>query len=168
FVGINGLKIQAELNAVRPFTYSYFENPSTMNTLQNYGHYNTPLAHPLGANFNEILGGISFHKKRWIFEAMSTYAKVGLDSSVNFSIGQNIYQPYNEREKEYGYITGGGINTTILNNSFKVSYVLNPKMQTIIQLGISNRTYQNKYGNESSNWITFGIKTALINQYFDI
>lgn len=168
FVGINGLKIQAELNTVRPFTYSYFENPSTMNTLQNYGHYNAPLAHPLGANFNEVLGGISFHKKRWIFEAMSTYAKVGLDSSVNFSIGQNIYQPYNEREKEYGYKTGGGINTTILNNSFKVSYVLNPKMQTVIQLGINNRTYQNKYGNESSNWITFGIKTALINQYFDI
>jgi hypothetical protein len=168
FVGIDGLKIQLELNSVRPFTYSYYEAPSSLNTLQNYAHYNTPLAHPLGANFNEVLGGISFHKKRWIFEAMSNFAKVGLDTNANFSIGQNIYQPYNEREKEYGYQTGGGLSTTILNNSFKVSYVLNPKMQTIIQLGINNRSYKNTYGNESSNWITFGIKTALINQYFDI
>lgn len=165
--GINGLKIQLEYNTVRPFTYSYFENPSSLNTLQNYGHYNSPLAHPLGANFKEVIGGISYHKKRWIFEAQSTYAKVGLDSN-QFSLGQNIYQPYNNREKDYGYITGGGINTTIMNNSFKVSFVLNPKMQTIIQLGVNNRRYKNDFVNESTNWFSFGIKTALINQYFDI
>ncbi len=156
-----------EYNTARPFTYSYFEAPSALNTLQNYGHYNFPLAHPLGANFKEVIGGISYHKKRWIFEAMSTYAKVGLDSN-QFSVGQDIYQPYNNREKEYGYQTGGGINTSIINNSLKISFVLNPKMQTIIQLGVNNRTYKNSYVNESSNWITFGIKTALINQYFDI
>lgn len=165
--GLNGLKIQLEYNTARPFTYSYFEQPSSLSTLQNYGHYNSPLAHPLGANFKEVIGGISYHKKRWIFEAMSTYAKVGLDSNL-FSVGQDIYQPYNNREKEYGYQTGGGINTSIINNSLKVSFVLNPKMQTIIQLGVNNRTYKNNYTNESSNWITFGIKTALINQYFDI
>lgn len=168
FVGIKGLKIQLEYNTVRPFTYSYYEVPSSLNTLQNYGHYNSPLAHPLGANFKEIVGGLSFHKKRWIFETMSTFAKIGLDTNSNFSIGQDIYQPYNNREKEYGYITGGGTNTTIINNSFKVSFVLNPKMQTIIQLGINNRSYKNEFINESSNWFSFGIKTALTNQYFDI
>lgn len=166
--GIKGLKIQLEYNTVRPFTYSYYEVASSLNTLQNYGNYNSPLAHPLGANFKEIVGGLSFHKKRWIFEAMSTFAKIGLDTNSNFSIGQDIYQPYNNREKEYGYQTGGGTNTTIMNNSFKVSFVLNPKMQTIIQLGINNRTYKNAFINESSNWFSVGIKTALINQYFDI
>lgn len=166
-LGINGLKIQLEYNTVRPFTYSYFEAPSSLNTLQNYGHYNSPLAHPLGANFKEVVGGVIYHKKRWVFEAQSTFAKIGLDSN-SFSLGQNIYQPYNNREKDYGYITGGGINTTIMNNSLKVSFVLNPKMQTIIQLGINNRTYKNDFVNESTNWFSFGIKTALINQYFDI
>ncbi len=165
--GVNGLRIQLEYNVVRPFTYSYFENPSTLSTLQNYGHYNSPLAHPMGANFKEMIGGIAYHKHRWIFEVQSTFAKIGLDSN-NFSLGQNIYEPYNNREKDFGYNIGGGINTSILNNSLKVSFVLNVKMQTIIQLGVTNRSYKNSYVNESSNWISFGIKTALINQYFDI
>ncbi|TXB63883.1 hypothetical protein FRY74_11545 [Vicingus serpentipes] len=166
FLGINNLKVQAEYNVVRPFTYSYYQDASTLNTLQNYGHFNSPLAHPLGANFNEVVGGITYNNKRWIFEAMTSLASVGLDSN-NFSVGQNIYQPYNNREQDYGYNTGGGINTKIMNNSLKVSFVLNPEMQTIIQLGVNNRTVKNDYSNSSTNWISFGIKTALINQYFD-
>lgn len=167
FLGINNLKVQAEFNMARPFTYSYYEDPSSLNTLQNYGHFNSPLAHPLGANFNEMVGSISYSKKRWIIEAMSSFATVGLDSN-NYSLGQNIYLPYNQREQEFGYNNGGGISTKIMNNSLKMSFVLSPKMQTLIQLGVHNRTYSNTYGNTSSNWITFGIKTALINQYFDI
>jgi len=165
--GINNIKFQTELNIVRPFTYSYYEESSSLNTLQNYGHFNSPLAHPLGANFIEGLGGITYANKRWVIETMSSFAQVGLDNN-NFSIGQNIYQPYNEREQDYGYSLAGGVKTQILNNSLKVSYILNPKMQTIIQFGVNNRMYKNDYTNTSSNWFTFGIKTALINQYFDI
>lgn len=167
FLGFNNLKIQGELNMVRPFTYSYYEDPSSLNTLQNYAHYSSPLAHPLGANFNEALGQITYAKKRWIIEAMSSFATIGYDTN-SFSVGQNVYQPYNNRETEYGYNVAGGLNTKIMNNSLKVSYVLNPKMQTIIQLGVNNRMVKNDFSNSSSNWITFGIKTALINQYFDI
>lgn len=166
FLGLKNIKVQAEYNYVRPFTYSYYQDEANLSTLQNYGHFNSPLAHPLGANFKEVLGGITYNNKRWIFEAMTSIASVGLDSN-NFSVGQNIFQPYNEREQEYGYNTGGGINTKIMNNSLKVSFVLNPEMQTIIQLGVNNRSVKNDYTNTSSNWVTFGIKTALINQYFD-
>ena len=165
--GLKNIKFQAELNIVRPFTYSYYQEPSSLNTLQNYGHFNAPLAHPWGANFREVLGGITYANKRWVIETMSSVVQVGLDDS-RFSIGQNIYQPYNERKQNYGYEIGGGLKTTVLNNSLKVSYVLNPKMQTIIQLGVNNRRYTNDVVNSSSNWFSFGIKTALINQYFDI
>ncbi len=41
-------------------------------------------------------------------------------------------------------------------------------MQTIIQLGVNNRMVKNDFTNSSSTWVTFGIKTALINQIFDI
>ena len=44
---ISDLTFQAEYNIVRPYTYAH-HNPS-----QNYAHYNQPLAHPLGANFDE-------------------------------------------------------------------------------------------------------------------
>lgn len=168
FASIKRLKLQAEYNVVRPFTYSYFEEPSRMNTLQNYGHYNLPLAHPLGANFTEIVGIVSYYKNRWLIEFTNTFATVGLDTNTTSSIGQNIYLPYNLREKEYGYQTGGGLKTTIVNNSLKVSFLLNPKMKTILSLEINNRSYKNNHSSFSSNWITIGLKTALFNRYFDI
>ena len=43
--GVRNLDLQAELNMVRPYTYSHYDSTS------NYTHYNQPLAHPLGADF---------------------------------------------------------------------------------------------------------------------
>ncbi|RYY00403.1 MAG: hypothetical protein EOO53_22035, partial [Gammaproteobacteria bacterium] len=48
--GISNLDLQAEWNRVRPFTYSHDDS------VANYTNYNQPLAHPLGANFNELIG----------------------------------------------------------------------------------------------------------------
>ena len=47
---LNNLYLQGEANYVRPYTYSHG------NSIQNYGHYNQSLAHPLGANFKEAVG----------------------------------------------------------------------------------------------------------------
>ena len=50
---ISNLDGRIELNAVRPYTYSHFTNDGT-DTLDNFSHYNQPLAHPYGANFIEV------------------------------------------------------------------------------------------------------------------
>ncbi|MGB3547039.1 MAG: capsule assembly Wzi family protein, partial [Saprospiraceae bacterium] len=47
--GIEQLDLRAEYNRVRPFTYSHKDS------IAAYAHYNQPLAHPLGANFSEVL-----------------------------------------------------------------------------------------------------------------
>src|SRR5687767_15679558 len=57
--GIKGLRIQAEYNEVRPYTYTH-GLPD-----QNYSHYGFALAHPLGANFREIIGMAELRKDRW-------------------------------------------------------------------------------------------------------
>ena len=46
---IKNFDLQGEINYVRPFTYSHIDS------VANYSHYNQPLAHPLGANFYEIM-----------------------------------------------------------------------------------------------------------------
>ena len=51
---IQNLDIQGELNLVRPYTYSHSDS------VANYSHYNQPLAHPLGANFIEAIGHITY------------------------------------------------------------------------------------------------------------
>ncbi len=167
FMWIKNLVLQLEYNTVRPFTYSYYHVPSNISTLQNYGHYNSALAHPLGANFKEVMAGLTYTKKRWIFEGIATIAKVGFDTSATTSIGQDIYQPYNTRAQEYGYTTGGGLSTDIINTTVKASYVINPKSQTIFQAGITNRMYKNKFTNSNTQLFFIGIKTAITNRYSD-
>jgi hypothetical protein len=53
---ISNLDLQAEVNWVRPYTYTHFD---ALN-LSNYVHYRQPLAHPLGANFREIIGIVRY------------------------------------------------------------------------------------------------------------
>ncbi len=168
FLTIKNLKLQLEYNIVRPFTYSYFIENSNINTLQNYGHFNAPLAHPLGANFKEFTANLSYHKKRWIIETLTTYAKIGFDTSLTTTIGQDIYKPYNDRAKDYGHFVTQGNTTNIINNTLKVSYIINPKSQLILQMGVTNRTYKNPSTNNFSNLFFIGLKTAIINRYFDI
>lgn len=169
FLTIKNLKLQLEHNVVRPFTYShFFEGASPNSTLQNYGHFNAALAHPLGANFKETTVSLSYHKKRWIIEAFNTIAKVGFDTSATTTIGQDIYKPNNNRSEEFGHFTTQGNTTDIINSTLKISYVLNPKSQLILQLGITNRTYKDESIDTSTNFFFVGLKTSIINRYFDI
>ncbi len=61
--GIKNLDLQVEMNRVRPFTYSHSDS------VANYTHYNQPLAHPLGANFQEFIGIARYQPApKWLIE----------------------------------------------------------------------------------------------------
>ena len=53
-LGVPNLDVQLEANRVRPYTYSHNDS------ISNYTHYNQPLAHPLGANFEEFVGILKY------------------------------------------------------------------------------------------------------------
>lgn len=175
FLWIKNLMLQLEYNMVRPFTYTHSYSPTNISTLQNYAHFNSPLAHPLGANFNEAMASLTYHNKRWVFEGITTLAKVGLDTNSSTSVGQDVYIPNNNRPLnpatgkviDYGYFTTNGLTTDIINSTVKISYVINPKSQLLFQVGVTNRMYKNSIENSSTNMFFVGIKTAIINRYFD-
>jgi hypothetical protein len=167
FLTIKNLRLQVEYNEVRPFTYTYFYNSTPNSALQNYGHFNAALAHPLGANFKEVTLSLAYQKKCWIIEAFSTIAKVGFDTNATTSIGQDIYRPYNNRERDYGYYTTNGLATDIINSTLKVSYIVNPKSQMLLQVGVTNRMVTNQFMDNSTNMFFVGLKTAITNRYFD-
>ena len=141
FLTVKNLRFQAEYNVVRPFTYSYFYQTTTNSTLQNYGHFNAALAHPLGANFKELTLSLAYQKKRWIIEAFSTIAQVGFDTSIVSSLGQDIYRPYNTRTQEFNHSIAQGLTTDIINSTLKISFILNPKSNLLLQAGVTNRNF---------------------------
>lgn len=87
---VKSLDAQLEFNIVRPYTYSHY-NSDRADTLNNYSHYNQPLAHPLGANFVELMGKISYRPVSKIkLELIYNYNERGVDSA-GFSMGNNIF-----------------------------------------------------------------------------
>jgi hypothetical protein len=161
--GIKGLKLQAEYNQVRPYTYSHGLVD------QNYGHYGMPLAHPLGANFKEYLGIINYRNKSWELSAQGMIAIIGKDSaSAKSNVGQNIFLSYATRPFEYGNYTTQGVRTQVMQSQLKFTYFIIPDMNMRLELGYIQRSEKNDKGYLLENpYLFVAFKTSFWNSYRD-
>ncbi len=120
--GVNNLDVQGEVNMVRPFVYTSKDNFSS------YTHYNQALAHPLGANFKEIIGIVRYQPiPKLVLQGKIIYFKQGLDSAGN-NMGNNVLLPYTTRPYDYGWEIGSGIKATGLLAQASVTYELLPNI----------------------------------------
>ena len=157
---MKSLNYLLEFNTVRPYTYSQ------RNSLLNYGHYNQPLAHPIGANFREFVSIWSYSYKRFDFAGKINLAQYGLDGAGD-NFGTDIYKPYTTRNSDYNNKTTQGIKTDFTFLQGKVSYLINPKYNLRFELGATSRTEQNVLNNDRSHQITFGLRSSFSNWYDD-
>lgn len=172
---IASLTLQTEYNLVRPYTYAH-HNPQ-----QNYAHYNQPLAHPLGANFSEMLFLVNYKWKRFSINGKLIFSKYGgkIKDDPN-SYGNDLFMSTGNYAAEEGLVGMGsgrpsdfGINmyqgnlTEINFSSFNVNYVVNPKTNLIINIGIIIRDEVNEESEMQTNLINFGLVTDLFNHYYD-
>ncbi len=163
FLGIPHLFIQAEYNRVRPYVYAH-KSPS-----QNYTHYNQPLAHPLGANFEEITGRIDYRINDFIFRYKINYARYGADTNGTHW-GHDIFISDFKALRgfpSYNNTVLQGLLTTLTWHQFEVAYLLNPRYNLCLNFKISMRTSENMLKNTHQNFITAGISTSLENLYYD-
>jgi hypothetical protein len=115
---INHLDLQVERNAVRPYTYAHQDQQ------RSYTHYGQALAHPLGANFNEILGIVRYQiGSKILLEAKAFSWKRGHDP-VGKNYGSEPWKDYTTREKEYGNYIGQGVASRVQLTSIQASYML--------------------------------------------
>ena len=151
FKDVNAL---LEYNQAQPYTYAHKE------PMQSYTHMNQALAHPLGANFKEVVALADYSKEKWKFSIKLTLAKVGLDS-VNTHYGQNIFasdfEAQGEKEEySYGNFNGQGVSTQIYTLYTEVAYSLK-------WFDIFGSVYckKKKYDlvDQTSLWYSVGIRT---------
>ena len=158
--GVNTLYLQGELNYVRPYTYQHRDE------LGSYSHHRAPLAHPLGANFWEMIGIAKYAYKRWNFDARLSYAEVGYDTSGS-NWGQNVFLPYSTREQEYGNRVGQGLKTKIMWASVNVYFLIKPTNRMNLFLNVSSRSSVRPDKTENAILIQGGLRTNLFNRYYD-
>ncbi|MBC8266988.1 MAG: hypothetical protein H8E84_08500 [Flavobacteriales bacterium] len=181
--GLKNLTLQTEYNLVRPYTYAHH------NPMQNYAHYNQPLAHPLGANFSEKLLIINYRKDRWVARAQLMIAKYGgkiLNDKTSY--GNDLYMSTGNFAEESG-VQHVGIGRPDRNNDgvldefgmkmyqgnltninyfqLNVGYIINPSTNFKIDLGITKRNFLNEIDETNTMFYTISLKTDLFNHYYD-
>lgn len=156
---IKNLDLQFETNRVRPYTYAHDD------TIANYTHYNLPLAHPLGANFQEYIGILKYQPaNKWYINAKLIYYYQGLDSNgVNY--GANPLETYNTRPKDYGFEVSSGSFTDCVNASLQVSYEVRENL--FLEAGGIARRFTQKRVTDNTAIFNLGFRWNMFRREYD-
>ncbi len=158
--GVKNLDLQVEMNRVRPFTYSH------NNIVGNYTHYNQPLAHPLGSNFQEFIGIARYQPApKWYIMGRAIYYYKGLDSSgINF--GGDIFQDYKSRQFDEGFKVGSGQKANVFNGILDVTYELRENL--FLDLSFQQRFFKVEGSSEQrSTMVTGGVRLNMFKRSYD-
>ena len=132
YLGIKHITFQVEYNKMdNPYSTSF-------NTeLQQFSHYNESLTHPLGDNFEEVVGILNFKYKRVFTQIKLNYAKLGSNKNITTI------------QSHLGYLINPKNNLSAVVGITKREDTFN---------GVVPR---------QTNYIYFGIRTSLRNLYDD-
>ena len=157
---VKNLDLQFETNRVRPFTYSHNDS------VANYTHYNQPLAHPLGAGFQEFIGILKYQPApKWYIDARAIYYYQGLDSAGE-NFGSNPFELYTTRTSDFGYFIGSGDKVKVLNGSLVVSYEFKENL-FIEGSFLYRKTSQATIGSSNTNVFGIGIRWNAARREYD-
>jgi hypothetical protein len=167
---VKDLLVQAEYNIVRPYVYSHSD------PLTNYGHNNQSMGHNWGANFNEFVLIGRYFKGRWFADAKLTFGERGFDFNTvddSFNYGGNIYLNYNDdRPFDTGLTVGQGNTTKVFISELQIGYLINPTSNLKLFGSYIYRNFNPLVNTtttfeQSTNWISIGLRADLFNFYLD-
>lgn len=162
-LGIRHLNAQFEYNQVNPYTYA------AADSAQAYTHYNQPLAHPLGANFSEMIGSAQYKYGDFFVQVRASYAKVGADTAAR-DFGQNLFT---SDQNAYFYPIGGknkvgqGQKTTITFFDASIGYMVSYASNLNVCVGITVRNVEADATIDHTSFVYIAVRTSLTNTYYD-
>ncbi len=150
--GIDNLDLQLEGNIVRPYTYSH------KSVYTNYAHYRQPLAHPLGANFKEIIAIARYQpipKLQLTGKIIqTTYGK----DAINTNFGGNIQKDNTTREQDFDNEIGQGVSTTLTYLDFTASYQFRHNLYIDLKQVIRNQESDDDQFDQSTSYSSLSLR----------
>ena len=160
-LGIRNLFLRAEYNLARPYTYAHRE------VITNWGHYQQPLAHPWGANFEEFLLRAHYRTGRWSLLAALHYGNLGRNGEGE-NWGGDIFQSWEDRSLDTGVFVGQGNASNLTFFRIESSFTLNPHYNLQLHAGYQNRSETATVGGfPDSRWFYVGLRTNVYDSYSD-
>jgi hypothetical protein len=168
-LGIKNLDLQAETNIVRPYMYQHASDYT------NYAQYNQPLAHPMGANFIEVLGIARYQPlPRLMLQGKVFYTVWGDDSTttsntVTNNNGGNIFKSYTPIAKAntYNNTIAQGIKTNILFLSLQATYQLRHNLFVDLTYIYRQQTSEITSRNRTTNYLSCGIRLNIQSRNYE-
>ena len=157
---IEGLNSRLEYNSVRPYTYAH-SNPT-----QAYSNYNLALAHPLGANFHEVVFISNYQYKRYNVRLQLNQSRKGT-SPLGTNFGENLELTNISREREFENSLGQGVPVNVFIVNPEISYLIKKEWNLTASIGLLARQENATAKQHDSYMIYFSLNTQLFNQYFD-
>jgi hypothetical protein len=158
--GLNNIDLQFETNRVRPYTYAANDE------LTSYVHYNQPLAHPLGANFQEFIAIVKAQPiKQLYLQAKVIGYYQGLDL-IGYNLGSDPFGGWDKRLSDVRVRVGDGDRATCLIGSFVASYEL--KQNFFIDAAFTKRNYETLITpKNNTSFMSIGLRLNMARREFD-
>ncbi len=160
--GIPTLDLQAEANFARPYLYAHTFFTGQNELITSYTHYNQPLAHPLGANFREMVYALRYRPFRNLtLDARLIMAAYGSDTTgVNW--GKEVLKDYSEgRPREFGNFTTQGIFTSLMYSDVTLTFM--PFHNVFLDLTYVRRreSFENTLNDRHTDFIELALRYNL-------
>jgi hypothetical protein len=143
-LGIKGFYGQTEYNRIGRYIYMSDEK------IMDWVHYNEPLAHPYGNDFQEMVMLISYSWHRWQIASHTNYA-----NQLNNIEDENAY-----KANGFPYFSNG---RKLYWQNLQISLYINPKSLANIALGYTYRKEILSGSSSGMNYVYVAFRTSLIN-----
>ena len=154
--GKNNFFYRLEYNFARPYTYSHISEEL------NYGNQGSPLSHPYGSNFMELLAEFKWQQNKLSAKLFTNYYQRAYNKD-GFNYGNDIYVPYINRPFEYGHKIGQGQGfngtKTILGAGYQVMKA--GELNAFIENHLDYNTITNKV----DYMLVIGLRSQLWNDH---
>jgi hypothetical protein len=148
--------MQAELNVVRPFTYSHG------NTVIAYTNQAVPIGAWNGAGLAEVVGAYKYQvSSKLTFGLMASAGTYKSNSYGNY--GANPFQTYNTRQTERNHTIGGGNAAKMIDLTCSMSYLVIPKINGLLTVWAGVHVQEaNSY---TSSWFQIKLSNTLFSKF---
>ena len=167
FLDIDHLDLLVEYNSVRPFTYSHRTLSEEADfSIGAYSHYNQELAHPLGANFRELLGIVNYmFNTKWSIQWKALWAATGKSDLENH--GENILIPNESRVQDFDNKIAQGNKTKIFQLGSILTYSPWNNYYADLHFLYRNQNSENGHNDSKSLYFAVSIRANMSHQKLD-